>query len=281
MGTLAIAVEILAERAEIEEKDGHVKPRLVLFGQDGFLGGGHAADRRAIFVVAARIARADALDKGHSLGRFAVGGAKDVAAGRAGGRKQSLELHVGKHVGGEAESEFPATRGVEGLETGRQHDAADIEFHCFFRLIVVDCPGLADLGTQPTLAGAEMDATIAVDHRHAGRRLRMGQIDAGPGGKVLIEARKMRFGSPRCDRIQIDGPRRAHENACPAGLALIGRFVKGRANLARCPAPEQIDRSPAHHLVAYPRAKSAENAIALGGRLKWSGFDAQIGRKFG
>ena len=61
---IAVAVEILAEGPQVEEEDGDVQARLVLLGQDGFLGGGHAADRRAVVVVAAVVARADALDEG-------------------------------------------------------------------------------------------------------------------------------------------------------------------------------------------------------------------------
>ena len=78
---LAVAVEVLAEGAQVEEEHGHVQPRHVLLGQDRFLGRGHAADRGAIVVVAARIARADALDERQPLGRLPVAG----RAGRARG----------------------------------------------------------------------------------------------------------------------------------------------------------------------------------------------------
>ena len=98
-----------------------------------------------------------------------------------GGREHPLELHVGQHVRGEAEAELAAARGVEGLEAGREHHAADLQLDRLLRLVVVDGPGLADLGAQAALAGLEMDAVLAVDDRHARRGLGMGQIDAGPG----------------------------------------------------------------------------------------------------
>src|SRR5208337_4853670 len=41
---IAVTVEILAESAEIKEEDRYVKTRLVLLGEDSFLGGGHAAN---------------------------------------------------------------------------------------------------------------------------------------------------------------------------------------------------------------------------------------------
>ena len=56
LGPLAIAVEVLPERPEVQEEDGDFEVRLVFLGQDRFLGGGHTADARTIVVAACRIA---------------------------------------------------------------------------------------------------------------------------------------------------------------------------------------------------------------------------------
>ena len=97
------------------------------------------------------------------LGGLPSLGRRTCPRGRPGGREHPLELHVGEHVGGEAEAELAAPRGVERLEAGREHHAADLQVDGFLRLVVVDGAGLADLGAQPALARLEMDAVLAVD----------------------------------------------------------------------------------------------------------------------
>ncbi len=240
LGPIAVAVEILAEGPQVEEEDGDVQPRFVLLGQDGFLGGGHAADRRAVGVVAAVVARAHALDEGQPAGGLAVGGAADVALRGTGGREHPLELHAGEHVGGQPVAELAAAGGVEGLETGREDHAPDFQFELLDRLVVVDRAGLADLGAQAALAGREMDAVVAVDDRHPRRGLRMGQVDRGPGSPGTGHSGLMQLGPPGTDRGQVDGAGRADEDAGPAGLALIARFLEAVLTRRLPPRPNML-----------------------------------------
>ena len=126
--------------------------------------------------------------KASRRGAFPSAGPADVALRGTGGREHPLELHAGEHVGGQPVAELAAPGGIEGLEPGREDHAADFQFERLGGLIVVDRAGLADLRAQAALAGLEMDAVVAVDDRHPRRGLRMGQVDAGPGGEVLVEA---------------------------------------------------------------------------------------------
>ena len=82
-GTLVVRLVALAEGTHVHHEDVHLRLGVVLPGHDGFFGGVHAADRRA--VVVGLVARADALQKGDLPGGLPVGGAHDVADGRAGG----------------------------------------------------------------------------------------------------------------------------------------------------------------------------------------------------
>ena len=281
LGPIAIAVEILAEGPQVEEEDGDVQARLVLLGQDRFLGGGHAADRRAVGVVAALVARADALDEGQPAGGLAVGRAADVAVRGTGGREHPLELQAGEHVGGQPVAELAAAGGVEGLETGREDHAADFQFELLDRLIVVDRAGLADLGAEAALAGREMDAVLAVDDRHAGRGLRMGQVDRGPALQVLGIAGLMQLGPPGADRRQVDRAGRADEDAGPAGLALIARLLESGAHAALAAAAEHADRAAGHEVVAGPHAQPAEDALAFGGLFQRSAAHAEFRGQLG
>ena len=168
--------------------------------------------------------------------------------------------------GREAESEFAPAFGIERLEPGRQHHGADVQLDGFLRLVVVDGARLADLGAEPALARLEMDAVLAVDHRHARRGLGMGQVDARPGGEVLVEIRDVGLHPARGDRGQVDGPRRTDERAGPARLALVGPLVEGRAHFPRRAAAVQVDGAAAHHLAAHPGAQTAQDALAVGRR---------------
>ena len=202
--------------------------------------------------------------KASRRGGLAVGGPADVALRGAGGREHPLELHVGEHVGGQPVAELAPPRGVEGLEAGREDHGPDFQFE---RSRPADRSRWRRPG-RPSRTGrtrrSEMDAVVAVDDRHARRGLRMGQVDAGPGGEALVEAGDVRRHPPGGDRGQIDGAGGADERAGPAGLALLALLVVGRAHLARFAAAEEVDRPAAHHLVADPRAQAAEDALPFG-----------------
>ena len=109
-------------------------------------------------------------------------------------------------LGAKPKPNSPRRRGVEGLEAGREHHAADFQLDGLFRLLVVDRAGLAHLRAQAALARPEMDAVLAVDDRHARRGLRMGQIDAGPGTQILVERREVWLHPPRGDRVRSTAP---------------------------------------------------------------------------
>ena len=109
----------------------------------------------------------------------------------------------------------------------------------------------------------------------------MGQVDARPAGELLVEARQVRRELAGSDAGQLDGPGRANELAGPAGLALVGLPAEGRADFPLGPAPEEVDRPAAHHLIAHPRAQPAEHALALGRALKRRRLHAQPGGKLG
>ena len=183
------------------------------------------------------------------LGGLPSLGRRTCPGGPRGG-EQPLELHVAEHVRGEAETELAATRGVEGLEPRREDDGADFQLGRFFGLIVVDGLGLADLRAQPALPGAEVDATLAVDDRHARRCLGMRQVDRGPAAEILVVPCQVRFEPPGGDCGQVDGPRRADHCAGPARLALVGWFLKGGADFPCAAAAEEVDGPSAHHFVA-------------------------------
>ena len=274
---IVVAVEILAEGAHVEEEHGHVQARHVLLGQDRLLGGGHAADRGAVVVVAGRVARTHALDERQPRGRPAVAGSKNVPPGRARGGEQPLELHVREYVGSEAEAELAPPPRVERLEAGRKNDGTDLQADGFLRLVVVDGSGLADLGAQSALARREMDAVLAVDRRYAGRGLRMGQIDARPGAQMPVEIRYVGFHPAGRDRGQVDRPRGTDERARTARLALVGRLAERRRHGPPPAAAVKADRPPLHQVAADGDAQPAEDALSFRGRLEGGGADSEPG----
>ena len=85
----------------------------------------HAADARAP-AVGLLVARADAVDDADGFGMLAV--AQDhLAAGRAGGVDEALDLERGIHVGEGAVAVLGHALGVEGLEAGGDDDRADLD----------------------------------------------------------------------------------------------------------------------------------------------------------
>ncbi len=103
--------------------------------EHGVLGGVHAADLGAVGDPLLPGAAADALDEDHLLRLFAVGGADDLAAGRAGSRGEPLEGHAVDDVGDLAVAEFAVAldgralrlfADVVELEAGGDDDGADL-----------------------------------------------------------------------------------------------------------------------------------------------------------
>ena len=85
-GPFVVAVKTLALGPEIDEEDGGRHPMVVFFGDDGLLGGVHAAHVGAVFPADGGVPGAHALNPGDSFGLGLVAGASDVAGARPGGR---------------------------------------------------------------------------------------------------------------------------------------------------------------------------------------------------
>ena len=94
LGPLVVAVKALALGPKIHEEDGGLDLVVVLPGDDGLLGGVHAADVGAVFPAAGGVPGAHALDPGHFPGRGAVAGAPDMPVIRPGGGEDALELEA-------------------------------------------------------------------------------------------------------------------------------------------------------------------------------------------
>ena len=100
----------------------------VVLGQDGLLGGVHAAEAGAVGAADGLVAGAHALDEHDALGFLAVGRALDVAAGRAGGGHDALVLERGDDVGVLARAVFAVDRPVHEVVAGGGNDAALLIF---------------------------------------------------------------------------------------------------------------------------------------------------------
>ena len=100
-----VSVILLVEGALVHDEDAalHILAQTLL-GEDGFLGGIHAADRRAEGV--GLIARADALEPGDRVGRPLIRSADHDPLGRAGAARQALVLHRVQDVGVTSITEF-------------------------------------------------------------------------------------------------------------------------------------------------------------------------------
>src|SRR5665647_925139 len=86
LGALIITFESLPVGPEINEEDGRLDFGIMLLGNNGLLGGVHAADRRAIGPAVGGIPRPDALYPGDFLRLGAIGGALDMSVGGPGCR---------------------------------------------------------------------------------------------------------------------------------------------------------------------------------------------------
>ena len=81
----------------------------MLLGDHRFLDGVHAADTRAVLVVAVlAVPGSHALEPCDLFGLLVVGGPHEVSLSGAGRRKDALELHRGHHIG-----KFRVAVGVE------------------------------------------------------------------------------------------------------------------------------------------------------------------------
>ncbi len=135
-GSLEVAPVALGERPHVHHEHVDVQIGLVLLGHDRFLGGVHAAHRRA--VVVGLVARAHALQEGDPLGCLVVGGPLDVASRGAGGRQQPFELHCRYHVGIPAQPVLLRHLGPVDLVAGGENDGTDRQLLGAGHHVVVD-----------------------------------------------------------------------------------------------------------------------------------------------
>ena len=117
------------------------------------------------------------MDDGHRLGfRHAVA-EHDLAAGRAGGVAQPLELQAGEDVGQPPVAVLRDPLAVEQLPARGDDDVAHLELDDLILLLKSIGIGGADLLADLALAACEPDAIRGVDHRDARHRLGEGRVD--------------------------------------------------------------------------------------------------------
>ena len=91
------------------------------------LGRDHAADRRAVLIAAAGIARTDALNPGDAFGWFAVRPPDNMAVEGPGSREHALELDAGHNIRVPAVTVFALLPRIEFFKTGGQDNRTDIQ----------------------------------------------------------------------------------------------------------------------------------------------------------
>ena len=146
-GPFVVTFEVFSVGAHIHEKDRAIQSIAgVLFGDDGLLDGVHAADRRAVLILAAvLVAGSDTLEPCDFLGVLVVRGPGHVSFGGAGGTQEAFELHGGDHVGILAVAVKIQPGRIIGAETGGQNDRPHLKVQHF---------PLLPMGFQGDRAGA-------------------------------------------------------------------------------------------------------------------------------
>ncbi len=178
---------VLSGRADVDVEDIGLALGDAVLVEHGVFGRVHTTDARTIGDAAFGVAGADALDKDDLPGDTAVGGAKDLAGGGAGGRKEAFELKPGEDVG-----DFPGPvlaqflRRIE-VEAGGDDDGPHFLFGERFLLLKVDRLGRAEFFAGPAPAPKEVDAGGGVDDRLLGHGLRRKGIDGLPDPDTFLE----------------------------------------------------------------------------------------------
>ena len=159
----------------------------VLLHQVGQLQRVHAADARAP-AVGLLVARADAVDDADRLGMAAVP-QDDLAAGRAGGVDQPLDLQRGVDVRvGCRSRSTDVLAGSKGWKPGGQDDGPDLDLLDLLGLREVDALPIAGLDAGLlALARLELQAGLGVDEDDLGRGLREGDVDGLPLAQAHVE----------------------------------------------------------------------------------------------
>src|SRR5208337_601362 len=131
---------------------------------DGFLGGIHAAYRRAVVVFG--ISRTNALQKGNPLRLLPVEGPNHMAGVRSGGGENPLELQCREHIREAAITQVFLQSGIVDLVSGGQDDGAYVQLKLLLSLCVVDGVGLAGgLAEMAITADPASQTTLGLGHR--------------------------------------------------------------------------------------------------------------------
>ena len=164
--------------------------------EHGVLGGVHAADFGAVGDPFFSGTRADALYEDDLFRLLAVGGAQNLAAGRAGGRCQTLEGHAVDDVGDLAVTEFAVPfdlrafglfADVVEVEAGGDDDGTDRFDDQLVLLLEVYGAWTADFLADAAFTGFEHGAVFAVDDRGVGYGLGKGDVDGRTHADVAVE----------------------------------------------------------------------------------------------
>ena len=160
----------------------------MFLGDDCFLGGVHAAHRRAIRVSAGRVAGTHALDPCDPLGRPTVGRAFQVSLGRARSAEDALELYSRQHIGIPPKTVFGFSRRIKGIEAAGQDYRTDFQILFSVLYSIVNGSGGTDLfaraASSPCL---KIDTVLGIDDGHKGNGLREGDVDGPPVTKFGVE----------------------------------------------------------------------------------------------
>ena len=184
---LVVALEVLAEGADVVVEHRRVDVRVMVLGQDHLLLGIRAADRRAVGVAAGDdLPGADALDPGDPVRMLAVGRTQDLAFEGTGGGDDAFEFEAGDDVLHLAVAEVAPHRGVEHLEARRQHDRADLDLQLVRLLMQIDRPVLADPDADVALLVLKVEAGGRIDIGDERHRLRKVDVDRLGQRQILV-----------------------------------------------------------------------------------------------
>ncbi len=127
LGPVVKSFEILAVGPDVHIKNGTFQVISgMLLCDNRFLDGIHAANRRAIGIVATvEIPGPHTLEPRHLFGFLVIRQPDQVPAGGAGGRQDPFHLHGGDHVGVISIFIGIETGWIEGFETGGQYHGTD------------------------------------------------------------------------------------------------------------------------------------------------------------
>ncbi len=136
--TFVILVEIFAVRPDVHIVNRRIESGYMFHGNYRLFRRGHAADRRAVFIAAGGVTRANALYPRDSFCFAAVCKTYHVTFERPGGREHSLELNARHDVGIAPVTELAFARRIKLIESRSKQYRADIQLDGAFGHIMID-----------------------------------------------------------------------------------------------------------------------------------------------